>query len=94
MSENWTTDKRYRRNFLVLLIDWMSYGTAMNFVSLTTVLPAFVMSLTDSKIALGLLSTISVIGWNFFQLISAGRIERKKFKKPFLLRITPGERIP
>lgn len=94
MSESWAADKRYRRNFLVLLIDWVSYGTAMNFVSLTTVLPAFVMSLTDSKIALGLLSTISVIGWNFFQLISAGRIERKKFKKPFLLRITPGERIP
>lgn len=88
------SEKRYRRNFLVLLIDWMTYGSAMNFVSLTTVLPAFIMSLTDSKIAVGLVSTISMLGWNFFQLISAGRIERKRYKKPFLLRITPGERIP
>lgn len=88
------SNKRYRRNLLVLIIDWTTYGTAMNFVSLTTVLPAFIISLTDSKIAVGLVSTISVIGWNFFQLISAGRIERRKYKKPFILRITPGERIP
>jgi MFS family permease len=87
-------EKRYRRNLLVLLIDWMMYGSAMNFVSMTTVLPAFIMSLTDSKIAVGLVPTISVLGWNFFQLVSAGRIEMKKYKKPFLLRITPGERIP
>ncbi len=86
--------KRYRRNLLVLLIDWMTYGSAMNFVSIATVLPAFIMSLTDSKIAVGLVTTISVLGWNFFQLVSAGRIEMRKYKKPFLLRITPGERIP
>jgi len=86
--------KRYRRNLLVFIIDWVAYGTAMNFVSLTTVLPAFVSSLTDSRIAIGLLSTISVLGWNFFQIVSAGRIEGKKYKKPFILKITPGERIP
>jgi len=87
-------EKRHRRNLLVLLIDWVTYGSAMNFVSLTTVLPAFIMSLTDSKIAVGLVTTISVLGWNFFQLVSAGRIEMRKYKKPFVLRITPGERIP
>jgi MFS family permease len=88
------SEKRYRRNLLILLIDWMAYGSAMNFVSITTVLPAFVMSLTDSKIAVGLISTISVFGWNFFQLVSAGRVEMRRYKKPFLLKITPGERIP
>ncbi|MEM1557534.1 MAG: MFS transporter [Thermoproteota archaeon] len=86
--------KRYRRNLLVFIIDWATYGTAMNFVSLTTVLPALVSSLTDSKIAIGLVSTISVLGWNLFQLVSARKIEGKKYKKPFILRVTPGERIP
>ncbi|MBO3839578.1 MAG: MFS transporter [Thermoproteota archaeon] len=85
---------KYRRNFLVFIIDWAAYGTAMNFVSLTTVLPAFVSSLTESRIAVGLVSTISVLGWNFFQLVSAGRIENRRYKKPFILRVTPGERIP
>lgn len=88
------SEKRYRRNLLVLLVDWVSYSTSMNFVSLTTVLPAFVMSLTDSKVAVGLISTTAVLGWNFFQLVSAGRVEKKKYKKPFVLRITPFERIP
>jgi MFS family permease len=88
------SNKRYRRNFLVFIIDWTMYSTAMNFVSLTTVLPAFVISLTDSKIAVGLVSTISVMGWNFFQLVSAGRIEGRRYKKPFILKITPAERIP
>ncbi|MEM4609777.1 MAG: MFS transporter [Thermoproteota archaeon] len=87
-------EKRYRRNLLIFLIDWMTYGSAMNFVSVSTVLPAFIMSLTDSKIAVGLVTTIAFLGWNFFQLISAVRIETRKYKKPFLLRITPGERIP
>lgn len=86
--------KNYRRNLLVFLIDWAVYGTAMNFVSLTTVLPAFVSSLTDSRVAIGLVSTISVLGWNFFQLVSASIVESRKYKKPFILRITPGERIP
>ncbi|MDW8033443.1 MAG: MFS transporter [Nitrososphaerota archaeon] len=88
------SNKRYRRNLLLFLIDWSAYGTAMNFVSLTTVLPAFVSSLTNSRIAVGLVSTISVLGWNFFQLVSAGSIENRRYKKPFILRITPGERIP
>ncbi|MGQ9479229.1 MAG: MFS transporter [Thermoproteota archaeon] len=87
-------NKRTRRNFLALLLDWVMYGTGMNFVSATTVLPAFVSSITDSKIAIGLVSTIPVMFWNSLQLISAGRIEKIKYKKPFLLRITPGERIP
>jgi MFS family permease len=91
---NSALDKRYRRNFLLFIIDWAAYGTAMNFVSVTTVLPAFVSSLTDSKIAVGLISTISVLGWNFFQLVSAIIIEGNKYKKPFIMRVTPGERIP
>lgn len=88
------SDKRYRRNFLALITDWIMYGTGMNFVSFTTVIPAFVISLIDSKIALGLVSTVSVVCWNFFQLVSAKRLEAMRYKKPFLLKVTPGERIP
>ena len=67
----------YRRNFLALLGDYVGFSVAMTFVGSTTVLPALAGYLTDSEIAVGLVSTVSTGAWMLPQLFFANMLINK-----------------
>ena len=58
-----TAPAHYRRNFVALMGDYVGFATAMTFASQTTVLPDLVSRLTDSELAVGLLSSVISGAW-------------------------------
>lgn len=75
----------YRWNFCALLVDYISFGIAINFFSPNSILPAFVGELTDSALVIGSVSTVFSGGWLLPQLVAARIINDKPRKKPYLL---------
>lgn len=84
----------FRWNFSVNAIDFALYVLGLSFASQLTILPAFVKNLTSSNLVVGLISTINVMGWLLPQLLSARYIEHLSRKKPFVMKLAVGERIP
>jgi MFS family permease len=76
----------YRRNFVAFMGDIIFFSLALNFASSTTVLPDFVGRLTDSEVAVGLLTTVINGAWLLPQLIFANLLTNKRRKKPYLIR--------
>ena len=75
--------RNYRWNFSVNMLDTAGFWLAMSFFSSTVVLPLFVSHLTESPLAIGL---ISFIGWGGFllpQVFAANAVERAPRKKFF-----------
>ncbi|MBD3181635.1 MFS transporter [Candidatus Poribacteria bacterium] len=81
-------------NFSVNVIDFALYTLALSFTSQLTILPAFVSKFTSSKILIGMIPTINVIGWLLPQLLSARYVEKFSRKKPFVLAVGLFERVP
>lgn len=75
----------YRWNMAALMGDWTSFGLAMAFVSVSTVLPTLVDRLSGSPVAVGMVSTLASGGWLLPQLFAAGRISRLPCKKPAII---------
>ncbi len=73
----------YRRNFAALLGDYVFFGVGAAFAGLTTVLPNFIGQLTDSKIIIGLLSTLGSGAFMLPQLVFANLVTNKPRKKPY-----------
>ncbi|NLF00003.1 MAG: MFS transporter [Anaerolineales bacterium] len=73
----------FRWNFTSLVVDYVSFWTAITFVSIPSVMPAFVRELTDSPIMVGLISTIYMAGIFLPQLAVARLINDKPLKKPY-----------
>jgi MFS family permease len=78
-------DRHYRRNFVALVGDYVGFGLALTFASQTTVLPNFVRQLTDSKVVIGLLSTLTAGAWLLPQLVFANLLTNKRRKKPYVI---------
>jgi MFS family permease len=76
----------FRRNFAALFGDYVGFALAMTFVGSTTVLPALVGDLTDSEVAVGMVSTVSNGAWLLPQLIFANLLTDKRHKKPYIMR--------
>ena len=75
-------ERHYRHNFIVNFFDMTFFFSGSSFIAARTILPVFVSHLTDSKLAIGLLSTIVASGWLLPQLFAANwtqRLSRKKF---------------
>lgn len=75
----------YRWNVAALMGDWISFGLALSFVSVSTVLPTLIDHLSHSPVAVGLVSTLASGGWLLPQLFAAGRINRLPCKKPAVI---------
>jgi MFS family permease len=75
----------YRWNFLVFIVDAVSYKTAFSFFDPNSVLPAFVSHFTSSAPVIGLVTTIFNGCWLLPQLLIARLINDKPRKKPYLL---------
>ena len=70
-----------RRNYALILADYVLWGMAMNFIGMSTVLPAFVQHLTDSPPVIGMINTAWNGAWLLPQLAAAnalGHVARKK----------------
>lgn len=87
-------EKHLRWNFTVNAADFAFYIFALSFASRLTILPAFVNEFTSSNLIVGLIPTISIIGWLLPQVLSARYVERLSRKKPFILVVATGERLP
>lgn len=75
-----------KNNFLMLVLDGILFFAAIAFIEPNTVLPAFVGSLTDSGIVIGLVTAVRNGGWLLPQLFAANYIEQQPLKKPIMLR--------
>jgi len=86
--------RNFRWNFSVNCVDFGLFTAALSFVSVATVLPAFVKHFTASSVLIGAVSALGTFGWFLPQLLVAGHIERLDRKKPFVLLFALGERLP
>jgi MFS family permease len=80
----------YRWNFVAFLVDYVCFGVAFTFISLNSVLPAFVRQLTDSAPVIGLVGTVFHGGWLLPQLAVARVINDKPRKKPYMIAAVSG----
>lgn len=74
-------ERHYRHNFIVNALDGAFFWCGASFISTNTILPMYVSRLTDSKLALGLLSMIVGMGWLAPQLLTANWVQRLPRKK-------------
>ena len=73
--------RNYRHNYLVNLLDGVFFWGGTSFIASSTILPVYVSHLTDSKLAIGLLSMIASMGWLLPQLFTANWVQRLPRKK-------------
>ena len=81
-------------NYIVNLLDGGFFGMAFGFVSISTILPLYVSTLTDSKLLIGLIPAIHNVGWQLPQLFIAPHISKLRRFKKFVWISTINERIP
>ena len=67
----------FKRNFRLGVANGVFFNAALASLSGSTILPAFISQLTDSKVIIGLLSTMDGFGWAFPQLFVAIFIAHK-----------------
>ncbi len=84
-----------RWNFSVNLLDVSFIVLGLSLISRETVLPILVSTLTDSKLALGMIPALWGLGLYLPQLFTANYAEGLVYKKPFLMVLSSvGERLP
>jgi MFS family permease len=86
--------QHFRWNFTVNAGDFAFYIFALSFASQLTILPAFVSKFTSSKLIIGMVPAIHVIGWQLPQILSARYIERFSRRKRYVITVGIGERLP
>lgn len=82
-----------RRNFLFLVLDGATFSFAITLLSETTIIPAFVQTLTGSAVLVGLVAAVYAIGHYLPQLIGAHLVRGRSRRKPLLLAIVIAERV-
>lgn len=75
----------YRRNFVLFMVGYISYGTALTFIGVTTVMPALAGELTSSPPLIGLVGTIFYGGWLLPQFLAARIVQGRPRQKPYLM---------
>lgn len=87
--------KNFRFNFAVNLVDVAAFMFGSSFMSISTVLPIYIIHFTDNPMLIGLISVIASAGYLLPQIFTANIVERAPIKKffPFNLGLIL-ERIP
>ncbi len=84
-----------RWNFAVNLVERTFVTLGFSMISVTTILPLLVMELTSSKIAIGIVPAIFMVGTMVPQLLTANYTESLPYKRPFVSRYALlGGRLP
>ncbi len=81
-------------NLLANLMDGALYAFGMSFVALNTVLPVLVEKIGGSNIAIGLITVVWTLGFNFPQIFVANYVQKYEPKKRLMLATSIGQRIP
>jgi len=71
------TDSDFKRNFGLGVLNGTLFNAALAFLSGSTILPVFISQLTDSKVLIGLFSTMESFGWFFPQMFAAAFIAHR-----------------
>jgi MFS family permease len=74
MSES---QEYFRRNFSLGVVNGALFNAALAFLSGSTILPVFISQLTESKVLIGLFSTLESFGWFVPQLFAAAFIAHR-----------------
>src|SRR5262245_42828975 len=82
------------RNFWLNVLDGMGFVFGMSMVSRLTVLPLFVSHLSSERWVQGLIPTITQTGWVLPTLFMAPLVASLPRRKPLIMLVTIGERIP
>lgn len=86
-------ERNLRWNFALLTLDGTTFAFAIALLSETTLLPAFVRSLTAAPIAFALLAATYALGHFLPQLAGAQLASGQTRRKPLVLRIAFAERV-
>jgi MFS family permease len=86
--------KHFRRNFLVNTGDLVFWNFGDSFISIDTILPVFVSTLTPSPVLIGLVRAIWQAGWFFPQLFLAPLVEKRNRQLPLVVLLGFFERLP
>jgi len=86
--------EHYRWNFAVNIMDAVFFSIGMSFASVSTILPAFIRHFTPSNFIIGLVASLSMLGWFLPQIFTANYTQKLKRRKDFVLLGGLGERIP
>ncbi len=74
-------DSNYKHNLLVNVFDGTFFWFGASFMAARTILPLFISYLTDSTLAIGILSTIVSTGWLLPQLFTSNWVQKLPVKK-------------
>lgn len=77
--------QHYRRNFTLIVTDYVLFGVGMNLLGVSTVLPAFMRHFTESAPIVGLIVAVWNGAWLVPQLIAAQALSHRAYKKPALI---------
>ena len=80
-------ERNYRHNAVVNVLDGTFFWLGGSFIAARTILPLYVSHFTDSKLVIGLLSTIVAAGWLLPQLFTANRVQRLPRKKVMVVNL-------
>jgi len=86
--------RHLRRNFIANMGDGTLWLFGFSFLSSATILPVYFAHLSSSTLLLGLIPALLDVGWFLPQLFIAPRVERLARKKPWVLALGIGERLP
>ncbi len=86
--------RHLRRNFIANMGDGTLWLFGFSFLSSATILPVYFAHLSSSTLLLGLIPALLDLGWFLPQLFIAPRVERLARKKPWVLALGIGERLP
>ncbi len=75
----------YWRNAIAMVCDSSLFWMAMSFVGTTTVLPAFLATLTESEFVIGVGSGITRGAWLLPQILVASLVGRLRYRKPLIV---------
>ena len=76
---------RYKRNFILLVANYVTFSAGLVFFSSSTVMPVFLRHLTDSQPLIGFAAVLFPLNWMFPQLFAARWIAGRRRRKPFLV---------
>jgi MFS family permease len=86
--------KHFRHNFTTNVLDGAIFLLGESFVSISTILPVFASTLTDSAILIGLVPAVIQAGWFIPQLFTAEKVKSLKQLMPFTKAMALVERLP
>jgi MFS family permease len=95
MSIQQQIKKNLRHNYIVNFFDGTAYWLAASFFATRTILPLFISQLTDSTLAIGILSAVISTGTLLPQLFTANWVQRQAVKKDIVVKVGFfSERLP